>query len=244
MRSRSLWLIPESFRSLSLAWALLLVASLLPLGATSASAQDITTRVQFHHAGTGTGMIEVRVNGEEVLDEFQYGDTSDWSEFDPGAVHITITADRAGFNYLLLDTVYPAPAGNDYYAVISDVLVLAGAFDRSEVPADASRVQVLQASVDTPAVNVVATGAEADLATGLMYPQSSEAAELPAGTYDLEFTLADSGESVLTASGIVVEAGKSYQFVLVGTPGDEDRPLEVVVLETDLVAGGGATPQP
>jgi hypothetical protein len=230
-----------SRRMLNSGIAVAVAAGALPLLASRASAQEITTRIQFLHAGTDTGEVEVHINGDEVLDEFGYGDTSDWIDLDPGSVRLTITADRAGFNYAILDTVYPVPAGNDYYGVISDVLMLGGAFDTSAVAGDGSRVQVTHASVDTPAVNVVASGENVDLATELHFAASSTSAPLPVGTYDLDVTLAESGESVLTKSGVGIEASKSYQAILVGTPGDDDHPLDIVLLETDLSAGK-ATP--
>jgi hypothetical protein len=230
-----------SRRSLTSGIAVTLAAGVLPLSASRLGAQDITTRIQFLHAGTDTGEVEVHINGDEVLDEFGYGDTSDWIDLDPGSVRVTVTADRAGFNYAILDTVYPVPAGNDYYAIISDVLLLGGAFDVSSMPGDGSRVQVTHASVDTPAVDVVASGESVDLATQLGYTRTSEAAPLPAGTYDLEVALSDSGEPVLTKTGVVIDPGKSYQAVLVGTPGDDDKPLDIVLLATDLSTGGERT---
>ena len=102
--------------------------------------------------------VEVHINYDEVVDEFTYGQQSDWIDFTPGAARVTITADRAGFNYAIFDAVYPAPAGNDYYLVITSALVLAGTFDRSPVPDGSARVVVVQGSVALPAVNVTASG--------------------------------------------------------------------------------------
>ena len=102
--------------------------------------------------------VEVHINYDEIVDEFTYGQMSDWTDFTPGAPRVTITADRAGFNYAIFDAVYPAPAGNDYYLVISEALVLAGAFDRTPVPDGGARVTVVQGSVALPPVNVTATG--------------------------------------------------------------------------------------
>ena len=227
-------------RSLVAGVALTVAAGTLAKSVTSIAAQDIQTRVQILHAGTDVGKVEVHINGDEVLDEFEYGDISDWIELDPGTVRFTVTADRAGFNYVLLDVGYPVPAGNDYFVVITDALVIAGTFEVSGAMGDGSRVQITQASVDTPPVNVVATGENVDLATQLNYAETSEGGVLPAGTYSIEVTLADSGESVLVQDGLVVESGQSYMAVLIGTPGDEDHPLQLVALSTGLNA---ATPE-
>jgi hypothetical protein len=212
--------------------ALLLVATMLvaPVGFRSATAQDdlaIQTRVQILHASPDLGKCEIHINYDEVLDEFEYGDMSDWIEFDPGGARVTITADRAGFNYAIFDAVYPAPAGNDYYMVITDALVLGGVFNRSSIPDGGARVQIVQGSVALPAVDVNATGERVSFATQLSYGRSSDEVVVPAGTYDLEVTLADTGDVALTMPGLTLEGNMTYQLVIIGQPGDENHPLEI-----------------
>ena len=65
---------------------------------------------------------------------------------------------------------------------------------------------------------------------------------VPAGTYDTEVRLADTGEVLLSVPGGTVEAGKVYQYVLIGAPGDDDHPLEVRALVTDATERGDGTP--
>ena len=223
----------------------IMVATLLaPVAQQSAAAQDdlsIQTRVLIMHASPSLGKVEVHINYDEIVDEFTYGQMSDWTEFTPGAPRVTITADRAGFNYAIFDAVYPAPAGNDYYLVISEALVLAGAFDRSPVPDGGARVTVVQGSVALPPVNVTATGEDAAWATELGYGRTSEAAVVPAGTYDLEVTLADSGDVAISTPGLVLEGNSSYVLVIMGQPNDTDHPLEVRAL-VDTTEERTATP--
>lgn len=227
--------------------AAMMVATLLaPVAQQSAAAQDdlaIQTRVLIMHASPSLGKVEVHINYDEIVDEFTYGQMSDWTEFTPGAPRVTITADRAGFNYAIFDAVYPAPAGNDYYLVISEALVLAGAFDRSPVPDGGARVTVVQGSVALPPVNVTATGEDAAWATELGYGRTSEAAVVPAGTYDLEVTLADSGDVAISTPGLVLEGNSSYVLVIMGQPNDTDHPLEVRAL-VDTTEERTATPTP
>jgi hypothetical protein len=231
---------------------MLLIATMLamlvaPVGVQPAAAQDdlaIQTRVVILHAGADAGQVEVHINYEEVVDEFEYGMQSDWIEFQPGAARVTITADRAGFNYAIFDAVYPAPAGNDYYLIITDGLVLAGAFDTSPIPDGGARVRIIQGSVALPAVNVTASGGDAEFATELAYPRSSESVVVPAGTYDFEVTLADSGETALSAPGVALEGDMAYELVIMGRPGDENHPLELRVLADTTGERATATPTP
>ncbi len=231
-------------RSMLTAAALLILALFAPIMGMNAGAQStdpLATRVQFLHASTDTGEVEVHINGSEKLDEFGYGDLSDWIDLDPGSVRVTIMADRAGFNYQLFDGVYPVPAGNDYYVVITDALILAGSFDTSPVAEGNGRVQVTHASADTPEINIVVGGA--DVTIPITYPKTSDAIELPAGTYDLDIQLAETGDSLATVTGFTVAADTSYQLVAMGDPASEDKPFEIRVLETGItVAAPAATP--
>lgn len=220
----------------------LMTTLLGPVGARTAAAQDdlsIQTRVRILHASPELGKVEVHINYDEVVDEFTYGQESDWIDFQPGAARVTITADRAGFNYAVFDAVYPAPAGNDYYLVISSALVLAGAFDRSPIPDGGARVVVLQGSVALPAVNVTAKGEDTAWATQLGYGRTSEAAIVPAGSYDLEVTLAEGGDVAISAPGVALDANTTNVLVIMGEPNDTDHPLEIRNLSdtTDERAG-------
>jgi hypothetical protein len=224
-----------------------MVALAVPAGlrvaAQDSSTVDVQTRGKFLHASPGLGKVEVHLNHEEKIDEFEYGDLSDWIDVPPGSVQVSITADRAGFNYLVFDAIYPAPAGNDYYAVITEQLVLAGAFDRSPIPDRGARVQVIQGSVSLPAVNVVATGTNVDWATQLTYPRSSEYSVVPAGTYNLDIQLADTGQSVLTVPNVTLNGDMVYELVIMGNLNDGDHPLEIRVLDdTTLTGQAGGTP--
>jgi len=219
---------------------LVIVAALglmmVPAGLRQAAAQDsstsvdVETRAVFLHASPDLGEVEVALNWDTQLEEFGYGDQSDWVDVPPGAVEVTINAERRGFNYMVFDAVYPAPAGNDYFMVITDQLVVGGAFDQSPIPDNSARVQVVQGSVSLPAVNVVATGSDVDWATQLQYPRSSEATVVPAGSYDLEVRLADSDEVALTVPGVALDGDTVNQLVIIGNANDEDHPLEIKVL--------------
>jgi hypothetical protein len=226
--------------------AMVMGSVLGPVGVQPAAAQDlaIQTRVQILHAAPDLDKVEVHINYDEIVDEFTYGQQSDWIDFQPGAARVTITADRAGFNYALFDAVYPAPAGNDYYLAITGSLVLAGAFDRSPIPDGGARVVVVQGSVALPAVNVTAAGTDSAWATQLGYGRTSEPAIVPAGTYDLEVTLADGGEVAISTPGLVLDGDMTYVLVIMGEPNDPDHPLEVRTLSdtTDARAGTPTAP--
>jgi Domain of unknown function (DUF4397) len=204
-------------------------AGIASFSRSQVTAQEIETRVMWLHAGPSTGQVEVFIDNDEVLDEFEYSDLSDWIEFEPGAPRVTITADRAGFNYAIFDAVYPVPAGNDYHAIITDVLIITNVVDRSPIPDRGARVRIVQASVDTPEVNVIATSDNTALASQLSYSRSSDYVEVPAGSFEVAVNLASTGENALTQT-VELEGDMVYDLVLNGTPGDDDKPLTITLL--------------
>jgi len=189
------------------------------------------TRVQFLHGAPGLGNVEISFNYDKVIDELSYGDVSDWKDIPPGATEVTMNADRRGMNYLVFDMIYPVAAGNDYFSVITDQLLLNGVFDRSPIPDRGARVQIVQGSVSLPAVNVTATGQSVSFATNLAYPRTSEATVVPAGTYQLEVTLADGGQTALTVPNLTLTGDTTYVLAIIGTANDTDNPLELKVLQ-------------
>jgi hypothetical protein len=216
------------------AWAFTL-GSVLP-GVAPVAAQEaegFTTQVRFLHADSDDGEYEVYIDGDEVLDSFAYGEESDWIDLDPGTVRLTLTADRTGFNYVVFDAVYPVAAGNSFNVIISDALVIGSAIDSSELEDDSARVRVTHASADTPTVDVMVSGTDTAIASDLRYGRSSEYVEVPAGSYDLDVLVSDTGDVALSLPGVVVEAGMVYDFVAMGTAGDDDRPLTVTPLSSE-----------
>ena len=140
--------------------SLALLAGVMTFNGAPAHSQEIHTRAQFLHAAPGIGKVEIHINNNGVLDEFEYGTTSKWIDVDPGIARVTITEDRAGFNWVIMDSAYPITAGNDYNFVITDVLTMSSEITRAPLAAGMARAQIVHASVDTPAVDVAVSGTD------------------------------------------------------------------------------------
>jgi hypothetical protein len=65
---------------------------------------------------------------------------------------------------------------------------------------------------------------------------------VPAGTYDLEVTLADSGDVAVTMPGMVLNGNTTYDLVIMGQPNDTDHPLEIRPLSTTTTEEATPTP--
>ena len=210
-----------------------MVAMLLgPIGRVPAAAQDDLadqTRVVVLHADWSLDQIDVYINHEEVLQAFEYGEVSDWINFEPGGVRVTITTDRSGlnYNYVAFDAVLPAPAGNDYSLIVTTPIILGGVIDTSPVSDGGARVRIVHGAVDLRPVNVTANQKTFEFAQDLGYSSASDYTVVPAGTYDFDVTVAGKAESVLTAPGMVLEGNTIYELVIMGQPNDENHPLEL-----------------
>jgi|SwirhisoilCB2_FD_contig_121_219335_length_1471_multi_7_in_0_out_0_1 uncharacterized protein DUF4397 len=222
--------------SVALILSLAVLASFATFAGPGAHSQEIQTRAQFLHAGPGVGKVEVHVNNNEVLDEFTYGTTSKWIDIDPGIARVTITQDRAGFNWVIMDSAYPITAGNDYNFIISDVLTMSSEITRAPLAAGMARAQIVHASVDTPAVDVAVVGTD-KMVQGLQYSRRSAEVDVPAGTYDLEVRQAGTTTVLATVPGVNLEAGKVYELVLMGEPGSDDKPITITPLVDDVMPG-------
>ena len=216
--------------------SLALLAGVMTFNGAPAHSQEIHTRAQFLHAAPGIGKVEIHINNNGVLDEFEYGTTSKWIDVDPGIARVTITEDRAGFNWVIMDSAYPITAGNDYNFVITDVLTMSSEITRAPLAAGMARAQIVHASVDTPAVDVAVSGTD-KMVKGLEYSRRSAELDVPAGTYDLEIRQSGTTTVLATVPGVTLEAGKVYEFVLMGQPGSQDKPLTLTPLMDDVMPG-------
>jgi hypothetical protein len=231
-----------TFGRMAIALLLAVAALAAPVWIHPTAAQDVQTRVQFLHAGPNVGKVEMFINGEKKVDDFNYGDTSDWVDLEPGSVELRIQEDRRGTNWTIFNAVYPVPAGNDYYVAVSDELILSGAFDRSPITDGSARVSIVHASVDLPAVNVVATGSDVKFATQLSYPRSSDPVPVPGGTYDIVVNQADTGAELFSVPGVQLQGNMVYQLVIMGDPSDTDKPLTITSLVDDTASRATGTP--
>jgi len=200
---------------------------------TPTPATTVATKARAIHAATNTDPIQVSFDGEREIDNLEYGQVSDFVDIDPGDVWVNI--EEADLD--LTDNIYSAtfpyvPAGNYYQLILTDELVQTQLVDISPLRERLARVRIIQSSAATPAFDVVAMGVDIPLISGVTYPRSTEYSEIPSGTYDLQLVQSGTTTVLLDLPGTVIEAGTVYDFVVSGTPGDEDHPLMVITATT------------
>lgn len=219
---------------------LLLVGGLLPAAARAQAMFPGKLRVL--HGAPDLGKVEVYFNGDKKLDEFQYGQVSDWIDIDPGLVRIEIKRDRLLINDTVFDVSLPIIADEHYDFIISDPIVLPAPVDRRPLPANTARARAVHASIDTPVIDIAMKGGDVVI-PAFQYGQISEPLEVPAGAYDLEIRVHETGDVLAEVTQVPLAAGSVSDLVIYGKPGDANAPLSMAVL-SDLVRvlPAGATP--
>jgi hypothetical protein len=220
--------------------ALLVVGGRLPAAANAQAMFPGKFRVL--HGAPDLGKVEVYFNGDKKLDEFQYGQVSDWLDIDPGLVRIEIRRDRLLINDTVFDVSLPVIADEHYDFIISDPIVLPAPVDRRPLPANTARARAIHASIDTPVIDVAMKGGDVVI-PALQYGQISEPLEVPPGAYDFEIRVHETGDVLTDVTQVPLEAGSVSDLVIYGKPGDANAPLNMAVL-SDLVRvlPAGATP--
>jgi hypothetical protein len=200
-------------------------------------------RFRVLHGAPDLGKIEVLFNGAKKLDEFTYGQVSDWIEIDPGLVRILVRRDRLFINDVVFDVVLPVVGDEQYELIISDPLIIPAIVDREPLAAGIARARAIHASIDTPVIDIAIQGGDVVL-SALEYGQITVPLEVPAGLYDLEIRVHETGVVLTEIPQVPLAAGTVTDLVVYGRPGDTNAPLSVAVLAAPVrVVPVGATPQ-
>jgi hypothetical protein len=199
-------------------------------------------RFRVMHGAPDLGNIEVLFNDNKLLDDFAYGQASDWIDVDPGLVRITIKRDRLFINDTVYDLALPVIADERTELIISDPLVIPAPIDRAPVPEDMGRARAIHASIDTPVVDLAIEGGGVIL-LGLAYGQLSVPFEAPAGMYDLEVRVHGTSDVLTQVPQVPLGAGTITDLVLYGKPGDGNAPLTLGILTDTVRVLPAATPE-
>ena len=93
----------------------------------------------------------------------------------------------------------------------------------------------IHASIDTPVIDIAMKGGDPVL-IGLGYGQITAPLEVPAGLYDLELRIHETGEVLAEVPQVPLGAGTVSDLVIYGKPGDANAPLTVSVLTYQCVS--------
>ncbi len=234
------------------------VALLLASAGAAVSAQDAATptaqntfpvNITFVNGMTSLSAVDVYINGtdkdQRVVEGLKYGDVSDvFQGTAPGTVVTVKQNVNFGIDRYLFQTLVPTAAGQSYVVVISDFVLIPVQVDLSKTPDGGARTVAVHAAAEAPAVDIYATpsgqkfsiGNVVPAVTDVKYGTSTAGSAVAAGSYDIDLTQTGTDTEVLQQTGVTIDAGNSYVFVLIGQPGSTEQPLTLLTVSQPLAS--------
>ena len=118
---------------------------------------------------------------------------------------------------------------------LADISAAVFTVDVADLADEQARVRILHLSPDAPAIDVAVADGPV-LFENLEFPNESDAADVDAGTYDLEVRPTGTEDVALDLPGVAFEAGTVYDVAAIGSL--EAGTLTVLPLTTATGAGG------
>lgn len=214
-------------------------AALLSLAlAAPAAAQDAGAQVRVLHGIPGTP-VDVYVNGERALDDFQPGTVTDDLALPAGSYQVAVfaadAADDSG-TAVLGPVQLQVPASGNVSAIAhltaEGTPTITPFVNDTSAAADGSGRLVVRHTAAAPAVDVLAGGSP--VFTGLTNP-GEEQADLPAGTVSATVAATGTTEPVIGPADVPVRAGQATVVYAIGALADDT--LDVLVQTVDLEGG-------
>ena len=228
-------------RASKAALAATLVVGLGVTGIGSVGAQDENATVRITHASPDAPAVDIWVNGEPAVTDLAFGSSTDLISLPGGSYDVAVTP--AGSTDPEADAVIAATldlvGGEGYDVVATGNLANIGAqvypIDLTALDEGTSRIQFVHASPDAPAVDILVNGGAA--VEGLEFPNASGFLEVPAGTYDVQVAVSETGDVAIDAPGVALEAGTVYTVMAIGEVGNGT--LAPIILTAPAAAVGG-----
>lgn len=221
---------------------LMAVALVTSATGMNVSAQEADARVRITHASPDAPAVDIWVNGSPAVTNVAFGQSTDLIPLPAGAYDVAVTP--AGSTDpeadAVISTTLTLEAGAAYDVVALGLLanITAGVYplDLSPVADGNTRLGVIHASPDAPAVDILANGSA--IVEDLIFPESSGALDVPAGSYDVQVAVAESGAVALDLPGTALEAGQVYQVIAVGLVADGSLTVLPLAAPADSAVGG------
>ena len=199
-----------------------LVMLAVVVGPAVGSAQSANARVRVVHASPDAPAVDVFVNGQSVLTGVPYFAVSPYLSVPAGAYRFQVTPAGAGLGSAVIDATATLAAGTDYTVAAVNTLAriepLVLVDNNSPPAAQRTRVRVVHASPDAPAVDIKLAGTDTTVLTAAFKDAAS--VEVPGHTsYAFDITPAGSDAVVFTTPDLRFENGWVYTLFATGELG-------------------------
>jgi hypothetical protein len=202
--------------------------------------------VIFLQASSDTGAVDVYVDGVLAVPHVAFAALGDYVPVASGQRRIQLTPSGAPLSDALIDTRLTFADGVPYEVAAigrrADLRLQALPVNTAPLSDNTSRLRVVQASPDAPAVNLAFTGGSPIL-RNVAYPTASQYVDVAAGTYDMRALASDSGNLVVPLPGTVLAPNRVYSIYIAGLVADATlTPIIVPVFVAPALVAPAATP--
>lgn len=209
--------------SLWLLVAFVAVSAAMTAPGTSQAQSATTGRVRVIHASADTPPVDIFVDGQKAVTALAYPNNTGYVALPAGARDVKVFVSPSnGQGAPALQASLTVAAGKDYTVlavgeVTKSTLALLPLEDNNALPAAGNaHVRLVHASPDAPAVDVVVTGTNTKVFSGIAYKSVGTYTPVPAGTYSLDVKVASSGATVKTIPGVALGDRGVYTVVATG----------------------------
>jgi len=192
------------------------------------------------HASPDAPNVDVYVNDVLVLEDVAFGEVSDYLVLLSGEYDVAVVPTGEDTDAAVIDQSVDVPAGAATAVVVGEAAedgdqpleLLLLEVDLDELEEDQSRVRVVHASPDAPAIDVVADDQE--LVTDLEFG-NAEYVEVPADSYTLAIRPAD-GDEAVAEFDVELAPNTIYSAYAVGyLEPEDDQPAFDLLLDVDAL---------
>ena len=200
---------------------------------------DPTVRVV--HASPDAPPVNVLVDGQPLAEGVAFGSASEYAALSPGDHQVQVVPTDGGAPIIDQTATFDGWTSNILAIVgqLANIQLQTNTVDITETDAGQARLRVVNAVPDAPAINLGVAGTDDPMVDGVQFPNASDYQNVTPGTYDLDVRNADSGETLLAAPGIQVDAGQVYDLFALGQAGNGT--VQLLPLVTPVATACSAT---
>jgi len=198
------------------------LAALLALSSATAQSPG-NGRVRVIHAAADAPPVDIFVNGQKAVTALAFPKDTGYLSLPAGTYDVKVfVSPSAGTGIPVLQASLSVASGKDYTVlavgeVSKNTLALLPLEDNNAAPAAGqAHVRLVHASPDAPAVDVVVAGANTKIFSNVAYKGVGTYTPVPAGTYNLDATVASTGATAKSVTGLVLRDRTVYTVIATG----------------------------
>ncbi|MFX3623079.1 MAG: DUF4397 domain-containing protein [Ectobacillus sp.] len=174
-------------------------------------------KIRILHASPNTPAIDVHINSQQILQNMNFKQYSDYITLLQGQYRIDIYISKITPNPVL-SAIIPVMSDNVYTIAISGEVnnpQLISLIDNTYLPYGQAKIRVVHVSPDTSIIDIAIKDSEL-LFTQISFKQATDYLQASPGTANLEVCIAGTKESVLSLPNTKIDPNKIYTIFVVG----------------------------